>query len=216
MEFRQMNIMRDELNEPVLSVIFADKPEELETIHKPQCAAAIWERKPLPVFQSWIDGLNGAALPQARLILKPHAVRVAVLAICDDAGPKNDPMKDLLIDDIAALADVFSSVMKASYVRLRLDVVTDNACKKFHIDALTARLVCTYRGTGTQYGIATHGASPQQVFTVPTGAPVIVRGSKYPTSPKSNLLHRSPPIEGTGETRFVLVLDPAFTPDEDV
>ena len=83
----------------------------------------------------------------------------------------NDPMKDLLIDDIAALADVFSGVMKASYVRLRLDVVTDNACKKFHIDALTARLVCTYRGTGTQYGIAAHGVPPHQVFTVPTGAP---------------------------------------------
>ncbi|MDG1970588.1 MAG: DUF1826 domain-containing protein, partial [Paracoccaceae bacterium] len=63
MEFRQMNIMRDELSEPVLSVIIADEPEELESIHKPQCAAAIWERKPLPAFQSWIDGLNVAALP---------------------------------------------------------------------------------------------------------------------------------------------------------
>ena len=209
-----MNIMRQELNAPVLGVTVADAPEAFEAIHEPGCAAAIWQRQPLPAFQNWIDGLNPGALPHARLILKPNAAQVAVSAICDDVGLIKDPMRDILVDDISALVDLFSSAMKVSHVRLRLDVVTGNACKKFHIDALTARLVCTYRGTGTQYGAAPDRAAPQRIFTVPTGAPIVIRGTEYPTSPKSDLLHRSPPIEGTGETRLVLVLDPVISQDE--
>lgn len=95
---------------------------------------------------------------------------------------------------------------------LRLDVVTRNACRRFHIDAVTARLVCTYRGTGTRYGVSTGGGEPRRVFTVPTGSPIVLRGMRWPETPLSGLLHRSPPIEGTGETR--LVLDPLDDPED--
>jgi len=105
--------------------------------------------------------------------------------------------------------------MSAPYLRLRLDVVRTNACRKFHIDAVTARLICTYRGTGTQYGISTDGADPKRVFTVPTGAPIILRGTLWPADLPSGLLHRSPPIVDTGETRLLLVIDPVFDPEKD-
>jgi hypothetical protein len=106
--------------------------------------------------------------------------------------------------------------MEAKYLRLRLDVVTTNACRKFHIDAVTARLVCTYRGPGTQYGISNDGAEPRHILTAPTGAPILLRGTRWPERPCSVLLHRSPPIEGTGKTRAVLVLDPVDNPEDEV
>ncbi|MEW7008160.1 DUF1826 domain-containing protein [Lentilitoribacter sp. EG35] len=37
-----------------------------------------------------------------------------------------------------------------------------------------------------------------------------------PETPTSGLLHRSPPIDGTGETRLLLVLDPVSDPENDV
>lgn len=49
-------------------------------------------------------------------------------------------------------------------------------------------------------------------MTVPTGSPIILRGTRWPETPVSRLLHRSPPIVGTGETRLVLVLDPVEGP----
>lgn len=104
--------------------------------------------------------------------------------------------------------------MEAPFLRLRLDRVTTNACHKFHKDAVRARLICTYRGTGTQYRVSPDGAEPRRVYTVPTGAPVLLRGTLWPQHPASNLLHRSPPIEATGETRLVLVLDPVFDPQD--
>lgn len=199
----------DEVVEDVAGgVRMADRPEGLSAIRRPDCAAVVWRRRGVSGFQSWIDALEPQRLPSARVILRPEDVRDSVVRICDAAGTPDSAERDWLIDDTATLADLFAGLMGAHYLRLRFDVVSTNACRKFHIDAVTARLICTYRGTGTQYGISTDGAEPAQVFTAPTGAPMLLRGTLWPERPKSGLLHRSPPIEGSNETRLLLVFDP--------
>ena len=202
-----MTLVREIVKDSAIGVSVADTPEGLSAIQNPGCAAAIWRRHPLPSFQTWIDALEPERLPKARVILRPESVRETVDAICEASGTPDCRERERLVDDAAALADIFGGLTPAPYLRLRFDVVTTNACRKFHIDAVTARLVCTYRGTGTQYGISTDGAEPRRVFTVPTGAPILLRGTLWPERPKSGLRHRSPPIDGTGETRLVLVLD---------
>jgi len=211
-----MTFVRDIVEDAAIGVGVADTPEGLSAIHRQGCAAAIWRRHPLTSFQSWIDALEPEQLPRARVILRPEDVREAARKICDSCGMPETSERKRLIDDTAALADIFAELMRAKYLRLRFDVVTTNACRKFHIDAVTARLVCTYRGTGTQYGVSTDGAEPRHIFTVPTGAPILLRGTLWPQRPSSGLLHRSPPIEGTGETRAVLVLDPIDDPEDAV
>lgn len=209
------NLTRGAVRNAAIGVGMADTPEGLSAIHRPGCAAAIWRRDPLPGFQSWIDALEPKWLPKARVILRPETVRDAVFQICEASGMPDGRERERLVDDTAALADIFAGLMRAPHLRLRFDVITTNACRKFHIDAITARLICTYRGTGTQYGFSTDGAEPRRVFTVPTGAPILLRGTLWPERPKSGLLHRSPPIAGTGETRLVLVLDPISDSDDD-
>ncbi|KIC52059.1 hypothetical protein RA29_01420 [Tateyamaria sp. ANG-S1] len=200
--------MQTEVQDAAIGVGIADRAEDLSVLRKPGCAAAIW-RRPLPVgFQEWVDALDPDALPSARLVLQPDAVAPTVAHLCDLAGLPASEHRDWLIEDVAGLAARFAETMKTPYLRLRLDVITTNACRRFHVDAITARLICTYRGTGTQYGISTDGDAPKRVFTVATGSPMIMRGTVWPETPKTGLLHRSPPIEGTGETRLVLVLDP--------
>jgi hypothetical protein len=211
-----MTLVRETLRDAAIGVGLADTPEGLSALYRPGCAAAIWRRQPLPEVQCWIDGLDPSVLPRARVILRPEAVHDAAAQICTASAMPAGPDRDRFADDISALADTFAGLMQARWLRLRLDVVTTNACRKFHIDAVTARLVCTYRGTGTQYGISTDGAEPARVFTVPTGAPILLRGTLWPERPRSGLLHRSPPIESTGETRLVLVLDPVDGPEETV
>ena len=185
-------------------------PKSLSSIVKPGCAAAIWERQPLESFQAWIDALEPDDLPRARIILRPDVVREAMVDLVEVAGLPDSSERTMLVDDVAAMANIFASVIDAPYLRLRLDVISTNACRIFHIDAIKARLICTYRGSGTQYGISTDGHEPRSIFAVPTGSPMIMRGTLWPETPKSGLLHRSPPVEGTGETRLVLVLDPVI------
>jgi hypothetical protein len=209
-------MIREVVRDATIGVGVAETPEGLSAIRQTGAAAAIWRRTLAPSFRSWIDGLEPERLPRARVILRPDAVREVAAEVCNASGTPTGPERDRLVDDTAALADAFAAIMRTRWLRLRLDVVTTNGCRRFHIDAVTARLVCTYRGTGTQYGISTDGAEPRRVFTVPTGAPILLRGTLWPEGPRSALLHRSPPIEGTGETRLVLVLDPVDDPEEEV
>ncbi len=203
-----------EVQRTAAGVGIADTAEGLAGIDAPGCAAAIWRRQLSTGFQAWIDAVDPSQLPKARLVLRSSAVAEAVRHLCDITGMDDSAERRWLEDDISDLAKRFADIMQAPYLRVRLDVIDTNACRKFHIDAIHARLICTYRGTGTQYGIAPRGQEPKRVFTVATGAPMIMRGTLWPENPASNMLHRSPPIAGTGETRLALVLDPIFNFDE--
>ncbi|MDX8350218.1 DUF1826 domain-containing protein [Cognatiyoonia sp. IB215446] len=210
-----MSFARAKVHPAAIGVAIADRPENLQDFLEPSCAAAIWRRQLSPDFQAWINGLDPTNLPQGRIILRPDAVGAAVNELCEIAQTPTGPERDQLVMDIDVLAEIFAALMQTHYIRLRLQPVTSNACRKFHIDAITARLVCTYRGTGTQYGLSPDGDDPSRVFTVPTGAPILLRGTLWPANPPAGLLHRSPPIEGTGETRLILVLDAVFDPEDD-
>ncbi len=196
------------------AVMVSDTPEGLSAIACPDCAAVIWERDPTAGFQAWIDSLEPNCLPSIRAIMPVEEAHETIAHICDSCGTPVCQEREQLIDDTAGLATRFADLVSARCLQLRFDVVTDNACSKFHVDTITARLVCTYRGTGTQFGIAPDGGIPDQVFTVPTGSPMVLRGKLWPETPESGLLHRSPPIVGTGETRLLLVLDPVYEPGE--
>lgn len=210
-----MTAVREIVADALAGVKTTGLPDGLSAIHRPDCAAAIWHRDPPPAFRPWIDALGLDNLPRARAVLRPAAVADAVHNMCDLAGMPDRPERAWLVEDVAALARRFSHTLRAPCVRLRFDAVTTNACRRFHRDAVTARLVCTYKGTGTQFGVSVNGAEPATIFTVPTCAPVVLTGSLWPTQPSPVLLHRSPPIEGTGEVRMVLVLDPAMDLDEE-
>ena len=209
-----MNSIRRTVRDAAIGVEMVDDPAALGMCLQPGCAAAIWRRQTPPDVQSWLDGIDGEALPRARVVLPRHAVGEVVQQLFDMENLTDGAERAWLQQDIIGLADILSDLMNARYLRLRLDVVTTNACRKFHIDVATARLVCTYRGTGTQYGVSSDGDDPRRVFTVQTGAPILLRGTLRPTEPPSSLLHRSPPIEGTGETRFVL--DPVDDPEDEI
>lgn len=211
-----MNFVREAVSDAAIGVGVAYSPEELSVIRKPGCAAAIWRRTVPKEFQAWANALPPELLPSARLVIRPREARKAAAAAFEAAHTPGGPERDWLAEDVARIADLFAKLMDAPFLRLRFDVVDDDACHKFHIDAVTARLVCTYRGHGTQYGISSDGTEPKRVFTTPTGSPIVLRGTRWPERPKSGLLHRSPPIEGTGATRLVLVLDPLRAFEEEV
>ncbi|MEL7257488.1 MAG: DUF1826 domain-containing protein [Pseudomonadota bacterium] len=202
------------MKDAAIGVAIADEPASLNAFVQPGCAAAILRRQTPPDIQTWLNDLDPELLPKGRVILPLNAVADAVGHLFDMAELPAGFERNWLKKDIVSLADMFSDLMSARFLRLRLDVVRTNACRKFHIDAIKARLVCTYRGTGTQYGVSSDGHDPKRVFTVQTGAPILLRGTLWPAQPPSGLLHRSPPIEGTGETRLVLVLDPVDDPED--
>jgi hypothetical protein len=187
-------------------VAASDMAEGLGRIHDPGVAAAIWRRSRDPGLAVWIDSLLPDRLPRLREDMPVTAVAAAVHAACDKTGLAPSRGQDLLAADAAALAMRFGTVMSTPHVQVRLDVIQTNACRRFHYDRVVARLLCSYRGHGTEFGPAAAEGEVAQVRALATGDAAIFRGTLWPDE-DCGLLHRSPPIAGTGETRLLLVID---------
>ena len=203
-----MALRNTSIQKQSVGVSLTSTPKGLTVIRDPGCSAAIWHREPIEEFQRWINGLHPSELPSARIMLHAEMVRDAMSDLFDVRRLPKCYERTLLIDDIAALSAIFSSIMASRYLRVRLEVIRTNACFRFHIDAVTARLICTYRGRSTQYGNSIMGSEPEEIHNVPVGSPIIMRGTLWRSGVKPDLLHRSPQIEGTGVSRLVLILDP--------
>ncbi|HMO07907.1 MAG TPA: DUF1826 domain-containing protein [Paracoccaceae bacterium] len=189
-----------------------DQAGGLGRIHDRGIAATLWRRRRDPDFAAWIEGVSPDRLPRLRAQMAVTEVEAAVHAACNASGLGLSKGRQTLASDAAALATVFGSFMATPQVQVRLDVIQTNACHKFHCDRIAARLLCTYRGHGTEYGpAAADGSVPRHDALAPFDA-AIFRGTLWPGE-DCGLLHRSPPIAGTGETRLLLVVD--LPQDED-
>ncbi|MFN3820280.1 DUF1826 domain-containing protein [Blastomonas sp.] len=117
-----------------------------------------------------------------------------------------------LADAITDLATRFAGLMHCDTVRLRLEGITGNACRKVHADYTDLRLICTLAGPGTDYTLGDDPAGP--LLSIPTGAVALFKGREFGAG-HAACLHRSPPIEGTGLSRLVLVIDTPQRPRTD-
>ena len=211
-----MSMLCDKNKNALVGVALAQTASDFSIIQDPDCAGVLCQAGISFHILAWLASLDPACLPKARVTLRPDRVHSALVQICGMFQMPVCAERDAFIAHAQQLSDAFLHIMKAPYLRLRFDVISHNACSRFHIDALTARLIRTYRGTGTQYGLANAARDPEIVHRVPTGAAIVLRGKRWPSKAKLDLVHRSPPIQGTGQTRLVLVLDPIADLDEGV
>ena len=186
----------------------------LSAIRHRGCGAVIWNRHDVSRLATWLEGLVPNQLPNVRTILVPENAARVVHAVFDDARTPDCAERDDLIDDIVSAVATFADVMQAPKILMRLEVVADNACKKFHMDRVRARFICTYRGTGTEYGLSMAGEQPEEPLRVSTGSALLVRGTEWKNDLSTLVLHRSPQIADSGETRFLLVLDAIDDPED--
>lgn len=210
-----MNVVAFSAQARACAILQGRDPSVLQEIRSPGIAAAIWQRNPAPEFTAWINALPPESVPRLRTLVAVSAVETCIHAACDLTDTPKGPMRDRLASDIAALGFIMGQVMDTDLLHLRLDAVTTNACRKFHIDNMRARMLCTYRGTGTQLALPGQEHAPMEVTT---GSVTLLRGTRWPGNENTALRHRSPPIEGTGETRLLVVLDPAtdYKPDDSI
>ena len=195
-------------------VAYVDEVEGLIQLFDGNTAGVIWRRRVHKRMQSWLDTLPADQLPTGRIVLPVSQVRSAVTELMNISEMPDCAERKLLLDDICLLAHEFNELFAPAYLRLRFDVVTTNKCPKFHIDHVAARLLCTYRGVGTEYSFLDDQKRPAEIFTTPNCAAIVLRGAKWPTDRANNLVHRSPVINDVNETRLLLVIDLVDNSDE--
>lgn len=149
-------------------------------------------------------------------------------AIIEDINEFLTPrgFNDEFTDNIASLVDMFCYLFDLKRVGLRLKVLEQAMCPRFHVDWVPCRLVTTFSGTGTQWlphdkvdrtklGTGNNGmpddqsglyAEPNAIQTLAVGDVALLKGEGWEGNEGAGLVHRSPPNEAN-EKRLLLTLD---------
>jgi hypothetical protein len=178
------------------SVVQGFTPAALERVIGSDIGLAIWRRR------ARLDLEFLAATMSARHSLMwsvTDAPEKAARRVCQDLKRFHWP----LYTDMRRLANRFSLIVNSPFVRLRFEFVSDDSCRKFHVDAVGLRLLCTYFGAGTEWviGDVVHRMAPMDV--------AIFKGTAFPDlGPR--IWHRSPPLSTgmfAGQSRLVFCID---------
>ena len=198
---------------PGVRIATCDAAAGLVAINEPDMALVIWRRALPPRLQTWLDQVDASCLPHLRVLVRPGDLRRAVEPHLDEIGMPPGDMRDLLVGDVDDLVSAFAGIARGDLVDVRLERVSHDSCWKFHRDFVEARLLTTYRGPGTEWVQPIHAERAlraQRRFKGPlehiSGNDVaLFKGNR--AGPGSGIVHRSPPIAGTGCTRLLLALN---------
>ncbi|MBR0681773.1 DUF1826 domain-containing protein [Roseomonas eburnea] len=182
----------------------SDDQAVLLEILRPEVALALWLRPEPAGWRRLTAPLLAAAPFRAAREDSPKAAVDGVLAALGLPVPVE------LAADMTLLARIFASMTGQDRVRVRLDGVTHDACRRFHTDAVGLRLLCTYRGAGTQWTMC--GPDCRTPHQAPPCSVALLKGSRHDPPPPTGCLHRSPPVSRLPEprrARLLLCIDEA-------
>ncbi len=173
----------------------------------------IWQRALPTDFGDWLERIDARLLPNIRVLLRPADLSRALVPLLNDCGLPEGPKRYLLLRDVEQLVSAFARIARTDLVDLRLESVSGDACRRFHRDCVEARLLTTYRGPATEWIRPDHAKAALEDQTAFEGP--IERLRRYDVAifkgscaeAASGIVHRSPPISGTGLTRLLLCLN---------
>jgi hypothetical protein len=194
----------------------------LTDIYAQQNNIVIWKRELSEDLRANIDEyLQTNPKLGITKIIESHSVNQAVSDILQDF-----PNGDLLAENIAELIEMFCCLFDLQRVGLRLTVLDQAMCPRFHVDKIPCRLVTTFCGTGTQWlkhqmvdrdklGTGNQGMTDAQsglytdvscINTLHPGDVALLKGEAWEGNENAGLVHRSPP-SSQSERRLLLTLD---------
>lgn len=188
----------------------------LSVIRRSDVNLAVWRRRLPAGLSKQCAQLEEAGWPSFQIATTPDEVATDLAAALPSrwtAGP--------LPDDIVHLVTVYAGILGCSAIRLRLDSMSGDGCRFFHVDYVGLRLLCTYRGAGTQWlpdGAVTRSAlgrgdndavlsDPRRIQALRAGHVALLKGEAWPGNRGRGLVHRSPPADPSGARRLLLCLD---------
>jgi hypothetical protein len=191
-------------------------PTGLQRILRPDMALAVWRRS---LDDNIVTELDSLMLDEVDDILFTSGTAALETTLADVLEAAGYSAMLALRRDIVMLASQHAAVSCDGNVTIRLEVVETDACRKFHTDYVSVRTITTYLGQGTQWieanSVEQVGASGgPEIFQMDAGDIGMFKGRLWQETP--TILHRSPPIGGSGEQRLVLVIDSAPREDKAV
>ena len=181
---------------------------------------------------AWFERAPDSAVTQYLLAVSSRlgSGRSCVIRIDDDLPdlelPDHDG-KEALRSEIGWLTRVYTDLLGCPSAALRIEVLDRPMCPRFHVDRTGIRLVCAWRGPGTEWlhdgwadrsrlGSGSRGLADEEsglmrpgaeVERIPTFAVGLLKGSLWQGNAGRGAIHRSPQIDPRDAPRVMLSLD---------
>lgn len=200
--------------------VAGNQPEVLHQILDSGVNLSLWERPTQASVIHELSSFHASDLPNARCRTSLESFDDDISTLLLKEGHDPSTLKHWRVD-LRRLADLYFSLSGGRKVTMRLETSADDGCRRLHVDNTHLRLLCTYRGPGTEWlpneqvdRLAQSTGAPNEEI-IRSGKPSrfesfcvgIMKGNAYPGNAGNGLVHRSPPIEGSGQTRVVFCLD---------
>ena len=198
----------------------ADGPLGLTRIFDPEIQLAQWRRPADAVITNWLDEHTSDLGGGLRQTLAPGDMP-DLSRLPAGAG------REALAADIALLTEVLGELLDATTIGYRLEVVGKAMCPRLHVDRVGIRLLCTYRGPGTEWvedasvdrrflGAASGGQPDEtsglllaghSIESIPPFAVALLKGSLWQGNDGRGIVHRSPAVAADEAPRVLLAMD---------
>lgn len=202
------------------SCAIADEPLGLTRIFDPQIQLAQWRRPVDTVIADWLEAHADDLGSGFRQTLSPGQTP-DLGRLPAGAG------RDALAVDVALLAEMLGELLDAPNIGLRLEFVRQAMCPRLHVDRVGIRLLCSYRGPGTEWvedtsvdrrflGAASGGQpdalsglllAGHRIEAIPPFAVALLKGSLWQGNDGRGIVHRSPAIAADEAPRVLLAMD---------
>ncbi|MEM5516397.1 DUF1826 domain-containing protein [Henriciella sp. AS95] len=192
----------DASQDPISACLCSGLAELVEVAGRDESELALWNRAISAQSAADFAALDLSHFEDIRL----HGSGVTLLAelgqrLVSLQWPRN--AVEQVLEDVRQIIDA-SACWPPRYT-LRMECVSDDACREFHKDRTDMRIITTYRGPGTQWIDA---ASPDTEPLIHQFAPFSVGAFLGQRDDRrQRIFHRSPPIASSPVSRLVLVMD---------
>lgn len=202
------------------------EPVELIRIFHPLIQVVRWRRQADPGMEAYLQ----QTLVDSHLRNGFRTVIQAGESLELDFLP-DLPGRRAMAQDISLITDIYSELLGCDEIALRLEVSSKAMCPRFHVDRTGIRLICTYRGQGTEWiddkwvdrsklgqgslGLADDASGLFDArTTVEAASPfdvLLLKGSLWQENIRKGAIHRSPSVIAGSGLRILLVMDAIWT-----
>lgn len=202
--------------------VFGDDVMVMTRIYDAEVNLAVWRRAIQRSVSDYAEMLcqQSVAL-QLRSIVEPASAMEDLIDGLPDKPGRLD-----FVRDVAGLVQMFADLFELERVGIRLSIIDNTMCPRFHTDHLPCRLVTSYAGAATQWlaeanvdrsklgagaaGLPDHQSGiyrdPAMIQQLDTGEVALLKGDGWHGNSGYGIVHRSPAIN-IDEKRLLLTLD---------
>ena len=181
----------------------------------------VWQRTLDKDITSYLERLLNMPLQDIRGIVDVNNLDEQLASLRNYWDEKTLPNGDEFWNDVRQITIDFLKFSQEGRGTLHLKVVSNDACKKFHVDGYSLRLFSSYLGPGTEWlpehAVNRHALGttntrivnyPSKIQRMGTGHVGILKG-EIPSqhTKEKGIVHRSPMITQTNTKRIILRID---------